>query len=128
MASATHLYRPQRSRFEDLEAILVAREPILHEILGRLENGEPGASRQHYLIIGPRGIGKTHLLALIEHRIRRSAHLSARWCSLSLAEDAYSISRVSDFLFLIIRRRPPRTTHLPYPTRYRHPPRQQKQI
>jgi DNA-binding MarR family transcriptional regulator len=93
-----HIYRPQRTFPEDLEVILVGREPLLQEVLGRLQHWTPGASRQHYLLIGPRGIGKTCLLVLIEHRIRRSETLRKKWAPVLFAEDAYKITSVADLL------------------------------
>ena len=98
MPHAIHLYRPQRTAPEYLEAISVGRETILQEILERLGSWQPGSSRQHYLIIGPRGIGKTYLLQLIEHRISKNAELSLKWYPVVLPEENYGITRVSDLL------------------------------
>lgn len=97
-----HFYRPQRTPPENLEAIFVAREPHLQEILERLNMWRPGTSRQHYLLIGPRGIGKTHLLTLIEHRIRQS-ELTNKWIPIAIAEDAYKISSIGDLMIEAIR-------------------------
>jgi HEAT repeat protein len=98
MPSQIHLYRPQRSRPEDLEAIFVGRESIIEDILEQLKRWTLGASRQHYLLIGPRGIGKTCLLTLVKHRIAESPELSESWQPLSIAEDAYGITSVADLL------------------------------
>ncbi len=103
MSHPIHLYRPQRTAPEDLEAIFVGREPLLQELLGRLGQWQPGASRQHYLIIGPRGIGKTCLLQLVQHRIRTTADLQTRWCPVAVAEDAYGITCVTDLLIESLR-------------------------
>ncbi len=98
-----HLYRPQRTSAELLEKTSVAREPLVSEIVERLARWTPGASRQHYLLIGPRGIGKTHLLRLVEHRIQTTTKLELRWTPIALAEDFYSITRVSDLLLEMLR-------------------------
>ena len=103
MTNPIRIYRPQRTPPEDLEAILVGREPLLQEVLGRLQHWTPGASRQHYLLIGPRGIGKTCLLVLIEHRIRRSETLRKKWAPVLFAEDAYKITSVGDLLVEALR-------------------------
>ena len=103
MSRSMHLYRPQRTDAELLEKISVAREPLVSEIVERLARWTPGASRQHYLFIGPRGIGKTHLLRLIEHRLGSNPELEARWTPIALAEDFYSITRVSDLLLEMLR-------------------------
>ncbi len=103
MPQVIHSYRPQRTAPEDLEAIFVAREPLLKDILARLTRWQPRASRQHYLIIGPRGIGKTNLLRLIEHRIQQTPKLRKKWHPVSIAEDAYGITRVTDLLIEALR-------------------------
>lgn len=98
-----HMYRPHRADPELLEKITVGREPLLQEILERLEAWEPGASRQHDLFIGPRGIGKSHLLQLVEHRLRTRPELSEKWVPLRIAEEFYGASRVSDLLLEALR-------------------------
>ena len=103
MSSRIHLYRPHRTNSEDLEAIVVGREPVLREILERLRRWEPGTTRQHYLIIGPRGIGKTYLLRLVEHRIRQSAELRKKWYPISFPEESFRVTKVSDLLINMLR-------------------------
>jgi hypothetical protein len=103
MDGAIHSFRPQQSRPEDLEAILVAREPLLTEVLQRLGKWKPGATRQHYLFIGPRGIGKTHLLCLIQHRILLDARLSAQWQPLLLPEETYRVTGIADLLLEVLK-------------------------
>ncbi len=98
MPRTIHIYRPQRSTPEDLESILVAREPLLQEITSRLQKWRSGHSRQHYLIIGPRGIGKTYLVRLIEHRIRSDHRLNRIWRPITLTEEAYGITSLADLL------------------------------
>ncbi len=123
MSRSMHLYRPQRTSADLLEKTSVAREPLVSEIVERLARWTPGASRQHYLLIGPRGIGKTHLLRLVEHRIQTTPELEARWTPIALAEDFYSITRVSDLLLEMLRilgeeRREPDAAELYQAVRY----------
>ena len=96
-------YRPQRTSPEILEAIFVAREHLLQEILNRLAQWRPGASRQHYLLIGPRGIGKTHVLILISHRILSTPSLNKTWVPVIFPEESYSVTRISDLLLEALR-------------------------
>jgi hypothetical protein len=103
MEGAVHCFRPQQSRPRDLEAILVAREPLLGEVLRRLGKWEPGTTRQHYLFIGPRGIGKTHLLCLIRHRIQQDAGLSAKWQPILLPEETYRVTGIADLLIEVLK-------------------------
>jgi len=81
----------------------VARENLLSKILDHLRKSEVGASRQHYLLIGPRGIGKTHVINLIDHRISKDRDLRKKWESLVFPEEAYGITRVSDLLVIALK-------------------------
>jgi len=96
LAKRVHQYRPQRTSPETLEAILVARENLLQKILGQLSQWMPGTSRQHYLLIGPRGIGKTHILSLVTHRISTQPDLHGKWCPITFPEESYGITRIAD--------------------------------
>lgn len=93
-----HVYRPQRTEAEDLEAIFVGREPLVKDILESLGRWKPNGSREHYLLIGPRGIGKTCVLQILAHRIR-TGPLADSWTPVALAEEGYGILRgVADLL------------------------------
>lgn len=103
MLHTLRVFRPHRTPPEQLEKTFVARGPLLQEILNKLEKWQPGKSRQHYLIIGPRGIGKTNLLRLIEYNIERKSSPGNKWYSISLSEDAYGITKVADLLVEALR-------------------------
>ena len=72
MAGVIHVFRPRRTLPEDLEAIFVGREHLIEDMLVHLNRWEAGVTRQHYLLIGPRGIGKTNLLIILENRVKKS--------------------------------------------------------
>ncbi len=103
MTKRIHHYRPQRTSPESLEAIFVAREHLLQEILGRLEQWKPKTSRQHFLLVGPRGIGKTHVLSLIDYRISKNPHLDKKWFSLLFPEESYGVTKIADLLLEALR-------------------------
>ncbi len=103
MTKQIHHYRPQRTSPESLEAIFVAREPLLQEILERLEQWKPGGSRQHYLLVGPRGIGKTHALSLINYRISKNPSLDKKWFPLLFPEESYGVTKIADLLLEALR-------------------------
>ena len=73
--------------------MMVGRDAILGELETDLLAQTRSATRQHWLIRGPRGMGKTHLVGVLYHRIRRSRELSAAllpvWLGESVAYDAY---------------------------------------
>jgi len=94
-----HQFSPQRTAPEDLEAIMVARESLLETIMSKVKNSASSKNRFHQLFIGPRGIGKTHLLALTNHRVQQDDILRDRIRVAWLNEDETS----SRFLHLMIR-------------------------
>ncbi len=98
MAVILHHYRPHLDEAKDLEAISVAREPLLDEMLSRLQRWQPGDSRQHYLLIGPRGIGKTHVLRLLQHRLSSAPGSQRKWFPLLFPEEQYAVTSVPDLL------------------------------
>jgi len=98
MPTVIHAFRPKRTSIEDLEAIFVGREHLLQDMLIHLSRWKTGVSRQHYLLIGPRGIGKTNLLILLENRVNKSQDLRKKWHPISLPEDLYGVTKVSDLL------------------------------
>jgi len=84
-------YNPREASPEVLEAMLVGRQPIVEEILADLARQAGAATRQHWLIRGPRGIGKTHLIGIVYHRVKKEPRLGA-YLPVWLAEsEAYSV-------------------------------------
>ena len=58
-------YNPQNAPAEELLAIFTAREMLLESILKEIKKEMKGKTNQHYLYIGPRGVGKTNFLKMI---------------------------------------------------------------
>jgi len=82
------LYNPRQDAPETLEKMLVGREDLLSEIFADLRRQAESKSRQHWLIRGPRGIGKTHVSGIIYHRLRNDSNLSKRFLPIWLTETA----------------------------------------
>ena len=102
---ATFLSRftPSLMEPEALEAIFVQRERLTQRVLERISNSVLTPSKHHTLLIGPRGIGKTHLIALIYHRIRAMEALSDRLLIAWLREEEWGVTSFLDFLLRIFR-------------------------
>jgi AAA+ ATPase superfamily predicted ATPase len=84
-------YNPRTATAETLETLFVGRQALLDELLDDLRRQATSASRQHWLIYGPRGMGKTHLSGLVYHRVRQSPELAAAYFPIWLPElDAYT--------------------------------------
>lgn len=92
-------FTPSRTPPEVLEAIFVQRQALLADALERIEESATTGNKHHLLFIGPRGCGKTHLVALINHRAAALDRLKNKLRIAWLNEDESSIS----FLDLLIR-------------------------
>ncbi len=98
-------YNPREAGGPTLEAMLVGRGPLLEEILEDLRRQATSASRQHWLLRGPRGIGKTHLIGVVYHRIRQEQELEDAYLPVWLAEmEAYTVYSTAVLLLEVARR------------------------
>jgi len=90
-SSAPARFTPSLMSHDVLERLFVARERTLDAILARVDASAASRERNHTLLVGPRGAGKTHLVALAYHRVndRRGAGsaLQVSW----LPEDPWTI-------------------------------------
>jgi len=84
-----------------LEAILVEREELAAELVGEVLESATNPTKAQTLLVGPRGIGKTHLVALVYHRVRaaKPENLCIAW----LREDEYGVVSWLDWLLRIFR-------------------------
>jgi len=86
-----------------LEALFVQREEFLRNIVGKILSGSQGRPRKSLLLVGPRGIGKTHLVSLLYYRLQArdalKAHIRIAW----LREEEWGIACFRDFLFRVLR-------------------------
>ncbi len=60
-------------------------------------------SKHHVLLVGPRGIGKSHLVSLIYHRLLHKPELKDRLAIAYLREDEWGVTSFLDLLIRILR-------------------------
>ncbi|MGO8673959.1 MAG: AAA family ATPase [Capsulimonadaceae bacterium] len=87
---------------ETLEAVFVQRDPLATEIVDRIRESVEGRSKHYVLLVGPRGIGKTHLVSVVHHRIVSQPELGPlkiAW----LREEEYGVGSFLDLLIRIFR-------------------------
>ncbi len=98
-------FNPRENTPEVLEAMLVGRDDILSELMEDLGRQISSPTRQHWLIRGPRGIGKTHLVGVLFHRVLRDERLAAAFLPVWLGEsDAYEAYSAGMLLLTVARR------------------------
>lgn len=101
-ASPLFKYNPGQSSPQEIEATFIGREQILEGILKELRSRGRSRSNQHYLIIGPRGIGKTNLLMMIKQQVQNDKALAKNYLPVQTAEEEYSIVGLRDLVTRII--------------------------
>jgi tetratricopeptide (TPR) repeat protein len=80
-------FSPSRTDPEVLEAIFVQRHRLAEVWLERLRDGVLTEVKHHLLAVGPRGCGKSHLVALLVSRLRKDPAVRERVRIAWLPED-----------------------------------------
>src|SRR6185437_12007051 len=90
---------------DSLEALFVGRDKDLQFVHDRLKASALGRQKHYILLVGPRGSGKTHFLALVNSRITRSPDWSDARDHLRVAylnEEEWGVASYLDLLLRII--------------------------
>lgn len=83
--------------------MLVGRDRLLARMVHDVEDAIDAGAGHAWLLIGPRGSGKTHVLAALYHRIRRRVDLRDRVAIAYLKEHEPQVTSVLDWLLAILR-------------------------
>ncbi|MCP4682075.1 MAG: AAA family ATPase [Desulfobacterales bacterium] len=87
---------------DTLEAIFVQREKLAERLVELIREDVLTSSKHHSLLIGPRGIGKTHLISIVYHRICAMEDLKDRLSIAWLREDEWGLTSFMDMLLRIL--------------------------
>jgi tetratricopeptide (TPR) repeat protein len=96
-------FTPSLMAPETLEAILVQRHALANYLVENIRESALTDNKHYPLLIGPRGIGKTHLVSLIYHRIAKMEDLQEKLLIAWLREEEYGIASFLDLLIAILR-------------------------
>ncbi|MEP7124778.1 MAG: MarR family transcriptional regulator [Byssovorax sp.] len=98
-------YSPGNMTPEALESLFVGRSRVLDDTLKRLAASALGKDKHYFLLVGARGTGKTHFVALLHHRISHDpAHAPARkrLVIARLNEEEWGVASFLDLLVRIL--------------------------
>jgi DNA-binding transcriptional ArsR family regulator len=95
-------YTPSLMNPEDLDAIFVQRDRLLNDLLENIENSILTEAKHHALLIGPRGIGKTHLISMIYHRVSANEVFQDKLKIAWLREEEWGVATFLDLLVRIL--------------------------
>ncbi len=96
-------FTPSLMTPDALEAIFVQREELLQNILERIRTSARFPEKQNTLLVGPRGIGKTHLISMIYYRLQALEELREHILIAWLREEEWGIGCFRDVLLRILR-------------------------
>ena len=89
MGTPAEIFTTNRTPIDVLKRITVGREPLIHRIHESLCLSSDDRNPPHWLISGPRGMGKTHLLRILFDRAGNDPRTSAKWLVIQLSEEEY---------------------------------------
>lgn len=96
-------FTPSLMEPETLEAIFVQREALAQRIVVSIRESVLTQAKHYSLIIGPRGIGKTHFVSLVYHRITAMEDLQDRLAVAWLREEEWGVTSFLDLLLRVLR-------------------------
>ncbi len=96
-------FTPSMMAPETLEAMLVQREPLLKRALANVTDSLRTGSRHHTLFVGPRGIGKTHLISLLHHRLAKSKEAKSKALIVWMREEEWGVTSFFELVMRILR-------------------------
>jgi len=95
-------FNPQLMPKEELYGTFIGREGLLEDILKQIKDQTHKPSIQHFILIGPRGIGKTNLMQMIKYRIQDDAQMKENWFPVVFSEEDFEIYGIRSFFEKII--------------------------
>ncbi|AGY59889.1 tetratricopeptide repeat protein [Gloeobacter kilaueensis] len=95
-------FTPSLMAAEDLEAIFVQRQKLVERFTDLIRTSALTQAKHHTLLIGPRGIGKTHFVSLVYHRLKKQEELKEALRIAWLHEEEWGVSSLLDLLIRIL--------------------------
>jgi hypothetical protein len=103
MAVVEHKYIPDQMPAEELKRTFAARHALLDHVLGHLRGQIRAKTLSSFLLIGPRGAGKTTLVLMLCQSIREDPELAAAWLPLRFPEEQFGVCSLRDLLATAVR-------------------------
>ena len=95
-------YDPRLKSTDELVNTFICGEKILEELMNSLQSGKnEKLSNQSWIITGPRGAGKSHLLVLLYGNIKKHKTLSRHWLPLIFPEELFDVESMHRFLLKV---------------------------
>lgn len=96
-------FTPSMMPPETLQAMLVQRGPLLKRTVDSVVHSVETAAKHHHLFVGPRGIGKTHLISLIHHQISQNSSVKSKALIAWMREEEWGVTSFMELVLRILR-------------------------
>ncbi len=96
-------FTPSLLQPETLEAVFVQRQRLAARLVELIRQSAETGNKHYALLLGPRGIGKTHLVSLIYHRVCQLPEIETNLLIAWLREEEWGIASFLDLLLAILR-------------------------
>lgn len=96
-------FTPSLMPKEQLRELFIQREGLVHHIREGLKESVTTGSKHHYLLVGPRGMGKTHLVSMLFYELEEMPEYQKSFLVAWLREEEWGVSSFLDLLIRILR-------------------------
>ncbi len=96
-------FTPSMMPAETLQAMLVQRQPLLDTCFADVVHSASTVAKHHYLFVGPRGIGKTHLVSLLHHRLEQAPAIQRKALIAWMREEEWGVTSFFELVLRILR-------------------------
>ncbi|UVH57146.1 hypothetical protein NWF24_30625 [Variovorax paradoxus] len=96
-------FTPSMMQPETLQQMLVQRQPLIDACYDDIVHSVTTRAKHHYLFVGPRGIGKTHLISLLHHRLSTSKEIRERGLIAWMREEEWGVTSFFELVLRILR-------------------------
>ncbi|WP_052517492.1 AAA family ATPase [Archangium violaceum] len=102
----TSRYSPGNMSGQALEQLFVGRDALMKDILKRITASATRKEKHYILLVGARGMGKTHFVSLAAHKLKNDEAYAAARARLKIAylnEEEWGVASFLDLLVRILR-------------------------
>ncbi|MEM7556232.1 MAG: tetratricopeptide repeat protein [Cyanobacteria bacterium P01_A01_bin.84] len=96
-------FTPSLMSPQTLEAIFVQREKLVEDLMAGVRESATTRNKHYRLLVGMRGIGKTHTIALLYHRLNQETDLQDKLLIAWLKEEEWGVSSWLDLQIRIFK-------------------------
>ncbi|MES2246701.1 MAG: hypothetical protein V4645_05455 [Pseudomonadota bacterium] len=96
-------FTPSMMPPETLQQMLVQRQPLIDACYDDVVHSVKTSAKHHYLFVGPRGIGKTHLISLLYHRLSTSTEIRAHGLIAWMREEEWGVTSFFELVLRMLR-------------------------